>query len=277
MKIKYLGTAAAEGIPSMFCTCKTCMKSWESGGRNFRTRSQALIDDKLLIDFNADTYTHELKYGFRLYDINTILITHIHDDHYYPQDFSNRKPGFSYMDNCKPLNVYGSVDLNEPIINRAVEACTCSAPNQMNVIYIKPFEPFEREGYTITAIKAAHGTDNPYNYIISKDGKTMLYAHDTSYYDDETWEYIKNNVGHFDFVSMDCTAANVRIRYIGHMNFERNIEFRNKLISLGCADESTIFIANHFSHNGGCTYDEMIECTKEMPFDIAYDGMEIEF
>lgn len=58
MKIKYLGTAAYEGIPSLFCRCETCEKSRREGGRNLRSRSQALVDDELLLDFPADTVWH---------------------------------------------------------------------------------------------------------------------------------------------------------------------------------------------------------------------------
>ena len=56
MKLKYLGTAAAEGIPVLFCDCDVCKKSMQLGGRNIRTRSQAIIDNTLLIDFPPDTY-----------------------------------------------------------------------------------------------------------------------------------------------------------------------------------------------------------------------------
>ena len=53
MKIQYLGTAAAEGIPAIFCDCKTCQKARKLGGKEIRTRSQAIIDDRLLIDFSG--------------------------------------------------------------------------------------------------------------------------------------------------------------------------------------------------------------------------------
>ena len=73
MKIKYLGTAAAEGIPAVFCECETCKKAIELGGKNIRTRSQAIIDDKLLIDFPADTYIHSLQYRIMLSDIKNCM------------------------------------------------------------------------------------------------------------------------------------------------------------------------------------------------------------
>ena len=72
MKIQYLGTAAAEGIPAIFCECENCRKSRMAGGRNIRTRSQALIDDRLLIDFPADTYMHFLQYNVPLAKIKKL-------------------------------------------------------------------------------------------------------------------------------------------------------------------------------------------------------------
>ena len=51
MKLKYLGTAAAEGYPAMFCDCENCRKAWIEKGRNIRRRSQAITDSELPIDF----------------------------------------------------------------------------------------------------------------------------------------------------------------------------------------------------------------------------------
>ena len=58
MKLKYLGTAAYEGVPSLFCNCRVCRLSQKLGGRNIRSRSQALVNGELLLDFNADTVRH---------------------------------------------------------------------------------------------------------------------------------------------------------------------------------------------------------------------------
>ena len=86
MKIKYLGTAAYEGIPSLFCECETCKKARAFKGKNIRTRSQALINDDLLIDFPPDTLVHANTYGIDFQRIHHCLITHSHSDHFYPED-----------------------------------------------------------------------------------------------------------------------------------------------------------------------------------------------
>jgi len=44
MEIQYLGTAAAEGFPALFCDCETCKKARNTGGKDVRTRTQSIVD-----------------------------------------------------------------------------------------------------------------------------------------------------------------------------------------------------------------------------------------
>ena len=91
MKFKYLGTSAAEGIPAMFCNCNICTQAKKLGGKNIRTRSQAVIDDRLLIDFPPDTYTHVIYGGLDLTKIYSCIVTHSHSDHLYSKDLGMRR------------------------------------------------------------------------------------------------------------------------------------------------------------------------------------------
>ena len=47
MNIRFLGTAAAEGIPGIFCQCPACRAARAAGGRELRTRSGAIVDGRL--------------------------------------------------------------------------------------------------------------------------------------------------------------------------------------------------------------------------------------
>ena len=38
----------------------------------------------------------------------------------------------------------------------------------------------------------------------------------------------------------------------------------------------TVYVANHFTHNGGVTYDEMLPVAEKYGFLVSYDGMEVE-
>ena len=274
MKIQYLGTAAAEGIPALFCHCDTCKKAAKLGGKNFRTRSQAIIDGKLLIDWNADTLYHAHRFSLDLASVETLLITHDHSDHLYPDDFEMRIDGYAHFDDCKRLNVYGSQDLENKFIDVAVNA---AGQYGITVNIVKPFEPFKAGDYTITALKARHGTYNPYIYIISDGNKTMLYAHDTGPLIDESYSYIKDNKIVFNLISLDCTEGIKPINYDSHMNFENCRYTADCFKKDGIITDTTIKILNHFSHNGGSIlYDDLSKAVDQYGFKVSYDGMTVE-
>ena len=76
MKLSFLGTAAAEGFPAIFCNCEYCKEARKLGGKNIRSRSQTLINDDLLIDLPADSYWHFINNGIEGDKIKYLLITH---------------------------------------------------------------------------------------------------------------------------------------------------------------------------------------------------------
>ncbi|MBW9785134.1 PhnP protein, partial [Escherichia coli] len=83
MKLKYFGSAAAEGVRALFCKSSVCLEAKKRGGRDIRTRMQSLVNDELLIGFNGDTHSHYIKYDFDFADIEHLLVTHGHADHFY--------------------------------------------------------------------------------------------------------------------------------------------------------------------------------------------------
>ncbi len=278
MKLKYFGTAAAEGMPALFCYCDHCERAIKAGGKNIRTRSQALINDDLLIDLPPDTYMHILSYGLDLRSIEHILITHSHEDHLYPLELGNiRLPYAHRLPDSGPVNVYVSPCSSAAVINGAVE-CRILDEEHLKVNTVKPFEPFKVKDYTVTALAANHDDRlEPVIYAISDGEKTMLYGNDTGWFPEATWEYLKNSGMRFDYVSLDCTCTQDACeRPNGHMNLAACRCTKEELLKIGCADEKTVFCLHHFSHNGGYTYDELVPVAAEMGFLVSYDTMEVE-
>ncbi len=281
MKLQYLGTAAAEGIPAIFCECEVCKRSKILGGRNIRTRSQALVDGCILLDFPADTYAHALAYNIPMEEIETCLITHSHHDHLYTAELEYRKDGFGHIYNGKCLTFYSDT-ASYDIIKSALEEAKIPEKT-VNAVLITPFVPFEVQGYTVTALRAEHTrATSPVIFLIEKNGKIMLYSHDSGLYPEETVEYLRHYGKHIDLVSADCTEGNKHIDYLGHNNLQRNIITREQLDSFGITDKNTLWVLNHFSHNGGhdggvVIYDEFVEIAQSQGFVTAYDGLEIEF
>lgn len=276
MKLKFLGTAAAEAVPAPFCECDVCEHARKYKGKNIRTRAQAIVDDKILIDFGPDTVMHSINEDIKLCKLSACIITHPHMDHLFPEDLFCRVGGVAHMKEEKPFVMYGmkeSVDA----INEGTYTPDLTEQGLLIVNEVTPFVPFEVDGYKITPLKADHSTKEPVIYIIEKDGKSVLYAHDTGLFPDETYEYLRTIDTVFDVVSYDCTNVLLEWDNRGHMGLTGNVIVRDKLKEMGRINDKTINIVNHFSHNGLAGYDDFTPIANEKGFEVAYDGMEVEF
>ncbi|MBQ8605887.1 MAG: hypothetical protein IJ408_04050 [Clostridia bacterium] len=276
MKIKFLGTAAAEGVPALFCNCPACEHARKAGGKDIRTRSQALIDDCLLIDFPADTYMHVLQYGLKLHEINHVIITHTHSDHFYIDDIHMRSTGFSNLDASCPLNVYGSAQVFETLSKDRI----CIKMMDKGLLHIhkmRAFETYDILGYKVTPLSADHPTaEEPFIYLIEKEGKFLLYGHDTGYFPQDTMDYLKGLNIEIGFATFDCCYS-LNHRSKNHMGFDEVLTMNERLKEIGVITDKTILCVNHFSHNGCETFENMNRHTMKYGVLTAYDSMETEF
>lgn len=274
MKIKYLGTAAYEGIPSLFCDCRVCRQSRKKGGKNLRTRTQALIDDCILIDFNPDTLCHYQKYNFDWNKIEACLITHSHSDHLYLDDIEIARDGYSYGHGR--INFFAAKDGYEKILPYV--ALTKNGISDTEIEAGKEFSVADGK-YSVLPLKANHDPkSSPVIFAIKSADKKMLYANDTGFFYDETLlDLLK--FAPFDLISLDCTQAITKsVEYVNeHMGIKTDTRLVELLRERGIIDERTIIVLNHFSHNGCGTYDEIKEEADKLGFIVAYDGLEIEF
>ena len=277
MKLKYYGTSAAEGIPGLFCDCDNCRYARENGGRNIRTRSQAIINDKILIDLPPDTLYHVQRMGLELYNIKHLFITHAHSDHLLASDLLEKQNGHAHTTVDEPITIYGSmpsIDRIFSVIHRKVHVNS----GKWILQEIQPFSEISADGVCVIPYKASHAYElNSFIYDVCDGKKRMLYAHDTGIFPHETMSFIESNKPFFNLISLDCTAGLLKDWRDTHMGLDTCIEMRDKLISLGCADKSTIFVLNHFSHNGSCSYDSIVPIAEKEGFLVSYDGLEIEF
>lgn len=275
MEIQYLGTAAAEGWPALFCDCEICRKARLMGGKELRTRTQSIIDGKILIDFPPDTYTHALQYSLQLGQIQHLLITHSHMDHFFPVELIHRHEHFGH--NVKGmLHVYGNEAVEKAFYDAVLIDRFKMHPldNSVKFIRLQPFEDFMAEGYHIIPLPADHDKrETCLVYIVEKDGKCLLYGHDTGMdMSREAWDCIFSHK--FDLISMDATMGKKRTEGY-HMGLPNDIEFAQILEEHGCIDKHTVKVINHFSHNGEMTHAQLEEFAKEHGMVAAYDGMKV--
>ena len=277
MEIQYLGTAAAEGLPALFCGCDICNRARKAGGKEVRTRTQSIVDGRLLIDFPPDTYTHAIRHALRLGELQHLLVTHSHMDHFFPVELIHRHEHFGHHAKGM-LHVYGNEAVEKAFYDAVLIDRFQVHPldEAVRFIRIEPFEEFEAEGYHIIPVPADHDKrETCFIYIIEKDGTCLLYGHDTgTKLSDEAWECIFSHK--YRLISLDATMG--RKHSDGyHMGLFDAIAFAKLLEERGCIDSDTVRVVNHFSHNGDMTHAQLEAFAKEHGLTAAYDGMKVLF
>lgn len=273
MKIKILGTSAAEGWPALFCNCRACQKARKLGEKNIRTRTSLQIDDLLKIDFPPDTMVHTYKYGLELHKLKYLLFTHSHTDHLSAGEMEFLEPPFAFpavYDSLKILGNKTSIDKIKKVIRGRTFFDHPGLLNEINA-----FQEISLPPYTVTTLKAIHAPgEEALNYIIEKEGKKILYTCDTGFYDQQTWDFLTGEK--VDLVISECTEGPKRANYKHHMGFPNVLDFKKKAEEIGLTISETTWVLTHFSHGGGLMHFELEELVNPEGFEVAFDGMELE-
>lgn len=273
MTIRYLGTAAAEGLPAVFCNCPACLNARRRGGRNVRTRSQVLVNDDFLIDFPMDTYLHALKFRLDLSAVRHVFITHSHMDHCYPQDLIMHGEPYAHDMTAPRISVYGNADVlavfeeqTRRELKPAVRASIC-------LTELKPYEAVTAGAYVVTPLPAVHTPgEDCFVYLVARGGRTYLHLNDTGILPEAVYDRIAEKVRHIDAVSFDCTYGFRRKGPGRHMGALDAVDEAAKLQARGLTDERTLKILTHFSHNGALTHTQLCRRAGRYGFVVAYDG-----
>ena len=273
MKIKYLGTAAAEGIPAVFCACELCSKVRKKGSeKDFRARSQMLINDRLVVDFGPDAYSNSVKHGVDYSKISSYLITHSHSDHFDAPEFEYFVQGFAYNTASDKIYIYG----NKAVVDKMKESFNFDP----QIFILKVLEKYKStviEDMEITPLPAAHmtGVEDAFIYLIEDKTGALLYGNDTGKISDEVFEFLKKKKKNIDILSLDCTKGSFERDYYSHMSLSENNAVKERLIADGVCDDSVMAISTHFSHNCAETHAELCKKAKKYDIIIAYDGMTV--
>lgn len=278
MKLTYLGTAAAEGWPGAFCTCPACREARRLGGKDIRSRSQALINEELLVDLPCDTYYHALRAGTDLSAARYLLVTHSHTDHFYPVALTLRGGCYAHGLKSSTLDIYCNQAVEDYFYKAAIHELEPDIAPSLRFHILKPFEAVTFGAYRVTPLPARHMApeDGALIYLIEEGDTAMLYAHDTGRFFPEVFAFLAKRQKPLDLVSLDCTSGPLENGPKGgHMGLPDNRIVRDTLLASGAADGHTRFIVNHFSHNGGLLHAQLEEAAA--PMIPAFDGMTVDF
>ncbi len=277
MKLKFLGTAAAEGVPAVFCNCETCRRAKARGGKEIRTRSQILIDDDILFDFPMDTYMHMLKYGLDLSAVKHVLITHAHMDHCYPQEFCMRGAPFAHGLTEKTVTVYCNSTVRDIFMQDTSREIRPEIAETVNIRVVTPYEAIEADDTLFIALPAKHTAgEDCLVYYVERGGIGALLLNDTGILDMDVYKRLFDMGGRVDIAALDCTYGNIRHgkgRHMGLPDVADQIELMEKA---GLLKSGAKAVATHFSHNTELDFEGMSCAASSYGIVVAYDGMEIE-
>ena len=272
MKILFLGTAAAEGVPSPFCECPTCVHARRAGGRNVRMRTATLLNDDLLLDCGPDLVAATQRFGVGLSRLETILITHAHSDHLLPDNLYWRSPVFCPTP-LIPLHVFGP----EPaihIIQREPDWPTLAGKGAVSAETVQAGQRWRSGQYHITAMPATHDPNQTcLLYIVSDGLRKLFYAADSGPLSEKALRIVAEEAP-FDAVLLEETLGHTS-SWIGHHNVEGFLETQQRFIREGWLTEKAYFVAFHFSHQSNPPHDDLARFFSTHGVLVAYDGMEL--
>ncbi len=267
MQAIMLGSAAAEGIPAIFCGCKTCRHARATGGKEIRARTSLFLPPDTIIDFGPDLMYAVHRFGLDLTGLRHVLVTHSHEDHLLPDNLDYAHAPFAH-ERAGDLTVYGN-DNSMERIRRAYSP----SPAEINLRPVRPMERFRAGEAEVAAIHSNHRPGElTLNYVISRGGRSLLYACDTGWYAEETWRFLKNFT--INTVVMECTYGLRSCgQYNGHLGFPELVAMKQRLESEGILAPDAQYIMTHYSHNGVGTHEEMQAVASEQGIIVGYDGL----
>lgn len=286
MKLTFLGTGAGETYPGYWCECPHCTYARKHRGKNLRTNSSMVIDEELLIDMGPSCFDNAARFGVNLSKIKTLLVTHPHEDHLYPQHLHWRNTDESllpltYVEKMRhggprftdipQLNIYG----NSFVMETLRKSLDDMEELKINLHEIREGKEEKTDGYRILPVRGNHGSQQGFShsYIIQKDGKTLLYALDSGSYDEDQFALIQEY--QYDAVIMEGTTG-LNEQYGGHMCLVNNIRIRERLKENKCLRENSRFLLTHLSPHWCPPHDWYESIVASEGLELAYDGLQIE-
>jgi phosphoribosyl 1,2-cyclic phosphate phosphodiesterase len=287
MELIFLGTGAAEGAPAAYCRCATCQGVRKRGGVELRTRSSVRLGLHHQIDVSPDQYGQTIAAGLDMYDVEHILVTHTHEDHFTLTGLTDKQ--MSGETNGRMLSVYLS-DAGRAYVEKMMATVSFSAKDldwlggHLAFVGLGYFREYAVGDLTVQTIKGNHtarGVDEySINYLVAlPNGKKLLYACDTGYYQEETWEYLSGR--RVDTLILECTFAGRTDRDEfpeGHLDLPSWFKTLERMARIGFVDERTAVYATHFNPHQGLDHFEVHDRLQRSPWraTAARDGLRIE-
>lgn len=232
MKLLFLGTGAAD---------------WDASQAHLgdhtalqRRTTSVLVNQDLLIDPNPTVPEAMASFGADGGKIRNVLISHSHGDHYSPDTLL-------WLAADHPVTVYGDGGYPQKL------------PRHPNLTFV-PVEQgreYLAGGYRVTALRSTHTVEESgeqtLHYLLTDGEKNLFYGCDGAWMLPTTFEAM--SARRYDCMILDATfgddAQLYRIPgekiFFYHNNTTMLRMLRAAFLNAGCADERTVFVADHLA------------------------------
>lgn len=287
MRLLFLGTGAAEEVPSVWCACAKCRRIRELGGRNRRRNACAFLEPDVVIDHPPTLTSQAWDAGVDLSAVRHLVFTHGHMDHFYPHLFRWRlgdgreepqggAPVVPRYGQLPLLFVYGS----EKLLDDVAASLRGSTPEalRMALCPVRAGQSFAVGSYRFTAIPANHPVpgDVAFNYLIEDQaGRALLYGLDGGTPPEEAWELLEGR--QLDAVILDATTG-----FTGHgaasnhMSLHDVREVVARLRKIGALAPGSRVVLSHINAHHWPPHDEAAPRVEREGMVLSYDGMWLE-
>lgn len=280
MEFTFLGTSSWEQSPGLWCACDNCKKALEQGGKNIRANACAWLEPDILLDLPPQIFFQSMRCGVDIRKARCLLVTHAHDDHFAPhwlwgrklyEDEKNRdySPRFSELPR---LSVFGNTTVYDK-----VRMIMDKDPGgyAMEVTKVEPFMKYKMEHFAFIGLPANHYDEKNQglNYIIEKNGKTLLYALDSGYFLPESFAEIKKHK--FDLVVAEGTYGYNSTESETHCNFKKVEKIYHMFVDAKLLKRGSRFCVSHISSHFSPVYEDIAPVMAEKGINVAYDGLSL--
>ena len=288
-----LGSAAAEGVPALFCDCRVCREALARGGREIRSRTCYNFGGDVQIDFGPDSLQAWQRHFGVLRRMRHVLVTHAHEDHLQPSDLLYHSRGFAGVPALEGvLTIHGTAPTRRRMerefwLGNAESFETKLEKAMLAFHEFRPFDVFELAdcGATVRTFSADHWDAlQPCVILVTMRGRTAFVCNDTGWLPDASWEALAKLRGEVavDVAVLDDTGmlkgapegpAGEGAWTRGHMSAPTILRFYDRLEELGLLAPDCVRAVNHFSHNGGSTHEELCAFYEPRGIVVGYDGL----
>lgn len=279
---QFLGTGAAEGIPSPFCRCPVCEYARREGGREIRLRTCFRLTDRVMVDLGADAVTQAIKYG-DMHEVNHVLMTHTHDDHLNPHMLMQRM----WAKNPETLHYYFTEDAFQIVEHWRKNPWIIKGKipyfEEAGIVAFHKLRFGERtviDGLGVTPFRGNHkgnvGEDSAMYLIELPDGRKLFYGLDSGVYYPETLGALARH--RIDiYISEGTMGPPPALAHPTHMGMADVKALADRLVEQGTLDAQSILYLTHISHRS--SHKQNTEAVEAIGFPVktvvTYDGMKI--